>query len=115
MLLTHCGATKISREDLAFISAPPATETHQPVPHIRIVEALTEALAFRHLQVLRDEYAVSPDGMRMFGVMDLAAEDQDFRFAIGLRNSNDKSMRLGLTAGIRVFVCDSAIRSTETV
>lgn len=107
MLIAHCGTTKITREDLAFISAPPATDTHKPVPHIQIVEALTEALAFRHLQVVRDEYAVSPDGMRMFGVMDLATEDDQFRFAIGLRNANDKSMRLGLTAGIRVFVCDN--------
>jgi hypothetical protein len=106
-LIAHCGTTKISREDLALIPAPLATETHKPIPHIGIVEALTESLAFRHLQVVRDEYAVSPDGMRMFGVMDLATEDEQFRFAIGLRNSNDKSMRLGLTAGMRVFVCDN--------
>lgn len=106
-LLAHCGTTKISREDLSLIPAPPATDTHKPVSHIAIVEALTEALAFRHLQVVRDEYAVSPDGMRMFGCMDLATQDEQFRFAIGLRNSNDKSMRLGLTAGLRVLVCDN--------
>ncbi len=43
----------------------------------------------------------------MFGVMDLNAEFSGCRFSIGLRNSNDKSMRLALTAGYRVFVCDN--------
>jgi hypothetical protein len=36
--------------------------------------------------------------------------DQTFagcRFALGLRNSHDKSMRLALTVGYRVFVCDN--------
>jgi len=43
----------------------------------------------------------------MFGVMDLDAAFEGGRFSIGLRNSNDKSMRLALTAGYRVFVCDN--------
>jgi hypothetical protein len=29
------------------------------------------------------------------------------RFSIGIRNSHDKSLRLGLTAGLRVFVCSN--------
>ncbi len=29
------------------------------------------------------------------------------RVSIGIRNSNDKSIRLGLTAGLRVFVCSN--------
>ena len=28
-------------------------------------------------------------------------------FSIGIRNANDKSMRLALTVGYRVFVCDN--------
>jgi hypothetical protein len=45
--------------------------------------------------------------MKMFGVMDLNNEFSEGRYSIGLRNSNDKSMRLALTAGYRVFVCDN--------
>jgi hypothetical protein len=106
-LMVHCGAQKIGREDLRELPLPEATKTHQPVPHSEVVETLTEALAFRHLQIVRDEYAVSADGMKMFGVMDLNAEFTQGRFSIGLRNSNDKSMRLALTAGMRIFVCDN--------
>ena len=57
--------------------------------------------------MVRDEYAVSEDGMKMFGVLDLETSFDGCRFAIGLRNSNDKSMRLALTVGYRVFVCDN--------
>src|SRR5262245_25246920 len=106
-LLAHCGADKISREDLALITAPEGTRTHRPVAHIEVVNAVIETLGFRKISVIRDEYAVSANGMKMFGVMDLEEEFFGCRFSIGLRNSNDKSMRLALTIGYRVFVCDN--------
>src|SRR5205823_12766601 len=49
----------------------------------------------------------SADGMKLFGVLDLENGFEGCRFSIGLRNANDKSMRLALTAGVRVFVCDN--------
>ena len=106
-LVAHCGARKVTREELKELPIPEGTRTHQPLSHYEIVEVLEESLSFRHLSVVRDEYAVSADGMRMFGVMDLNNGFEGGRFSIGLRNSNDKSMRLALTAGYRVFVCDN--------
>jgi hypothetical protein len=95
------------REELAQIPVPAATRTHQPVPHHQIVEALVETLSFRHIGVVNEEYAASADGMKMFGVLDLEAQMEGCRFSIGIRNSHDKSLRLGLTAGLRVFVCSN--------
>ena len=43
----------------------------------------------------------------MFGVLDLEAAFEGCRFAIGLRNSHDKSLRLSCTVGVRVFVCEN--------
>src|SRR5258708_38962044 len=106
-LLTHCGARKVTRDELKTIPVPEGTKTHQPLSHYEIVEVLDEALSFRNLSVVKDEYAVSQDGMKMFGVMDLNYRFTDCRFSIGMRNSNDKSMRLALTAGYRCFVCDN--------
>jgi hypothetical protein len=98
---------KIGRTELARIAVPEATRTHRPVPHHEIVEALVETLSFRHIGVVNEEYAVSPDGMKMFGVLDLETQMEGCRFSIGIRNSHDKSLRLGLTAGLRVFVCSN--------
>jgi hypothetical protein len=94
---------KISREQLARVPTPPATATHQPIPHHEIIEALVESLSFRQIAVIQEEYAVSKDGMKMFGVLDLEALlVPRCRFAVGIRNSHDKSMRLGLTIGARL-------------
>ena len=105
---------KISREELALVPTPPATATHRPVPHHVIVEALVETLGFRQIGVIREEYAVSGDGMKMFGVLDLATAFEGCRFSIGLRNSHDKSFRLAITVGVRVLVCENmAFRATS--
>ncbi len=67
-LIAHCGTTKVSRDELKMISVPESTRTFKPIPHYEIVDALVEALGFRYIGVVRDEYAVSADGMKMFGV-----------------------------------------------
>jgi hypothetical protein len=106
-LIAHCGSQKLGRDELKLIPTPEGTETHRPVAHSLIVDALLEALAFRHISTVRDEYAVSQDGMKMFGVLDLETTFDGCRFSIGIRNSNDKSMRLAMTVGYRVLVCDN--------
>src|SRR2546423_3220680 len=97
----------IKRAELAQIPVPPETLTHKPVPHHQIVEALIETLGFRHIGVVDEQYAISSDGMKMFGVLDLETQMEGCRFSIGLRNSHDKSFRLALTVGYRVFVCSN--------
>jgi hypothetical protein len=106
-LLAHCGSSKITREELKVIPTPEGSATHQPLPHFEIVEALVESLSYRQISVVREEYAVSGDGMKMFGVLDLETTFDGCRFSVGVRNSNDKSMRLALTVGYRVLVCDN--------
>jgi hypothetical protein len=100
---------KLTRAELAQVPTPAGTATHKPIPHIEVVERLTETLGFRQIGVVRDEYAVSSDGMRMFGVMDLTTGFEGCRFAIGLRNSHDKSFRLSCTVGLRCFVCETRV------
>lgn len=107
ILIAHCGASKVDREYLKTLPLPEATRTYKPIPHLQIVEALIETLAFRHIQVVRDEYAVTPDGMRCFGLLQLEYGVEGVQFAIGFRNSNDKSMRLAMTVGYRVVICDN--------
>ena len=106
-LIVHAGAQRIPRAELAALPVPPATDTFKPIPHHEIIQALVETLGFRHIGVFSDEYAVTPDGMRLFGVLNLETSFDGCRFVIGIRNSNDKSMRLAMTVGYRVFVCDN--------
>jgi hypothetical protein len=104
-LLSYGG--KLTRDQLALVETPPGTATHRPVPHSEVIDALVETLGFRHIAVVKDEYAVSKDGMKLFGVLDLDTGMHGCRFSIGVRNAHDKSMRLAMTVGYRVFVCEN--------
>ena len=106
-LLVHAGARRIGRQDLPAIVTPDATLTHRPIPHVSLVESILESLAYRQLDVLRDEYAVSADGMRLFGFLEVNIEHDGVRLALVFRNSHDKSFSLGLMAGYRTFCCDN--------
>jgi hypothetical protein len=105
VLLSQTG--KLTREQLALVPTPPGTATHRPVPHAEVVSALVDTLGLRHIAPVREEYAVSKDGMKMFGVVEIETTFQGCRFAIGIRNAHDKSMRLAMTVGYRVLVCDN--------
>ena len=94
---------KITRAELAHIPTPHATATHLPIPHLAVVEGLVETLSRRHIGVVGEEFAVSKDGMEMFGVIDLETSFDGCRFAIGIRNANNKRFRLSCTVGLRLW------------
>ncbi len=106
-LIAGNSTTLINREALKHLPLPEETDTFKPIPHHELVEQILQSLSFRRLSVVREEYAVSPDGMKLFGLIELDVEYSGVRFAIGLRNANDKSMRVGLVAGYRVMVCEN--------
>ena len=95
VLLSQTG--KLTREQLALVATPAGTATHRPVPHADVVTALVDTLALRHIAPVREEYAVSKDGTKMFGIVEIETTFQGCRFAIGIRNAHDKSMRLAPT------------------
>src|ERR1700756_1615579 len=105
VLLSQTG--KLTRQELALVPAPLGTATHKVIPHHEVINALVDTLSLRHIAPVREEYAVSKDGMKMFGIMELETTFHGCRFAIGIRNAHDKSMRLAMTCGYRVFVCDN--------
>lgn len=100
---------KITRAELAQLPTPPSTATHVPIPHAAVVDALGDTLSHRQISVVDEEFAVSKDGMEMFGVLDLATGFEGCRFAIGVRNANNKRFRLACTVGLRVFVCHNLV------
>ena len=100
-------ARLVSREYLTTLPIPESTATFKPIHHAHLVEQIMDSLWFRRMTVVRDEYAVSDDGMRMFGLIELDLEYKGVRFAIGIRNANDRSMRVAMVAGYKVTVCSN--------
>jgi Domain of unknown function (DUF932) len=106
-LIAHIDTEYVTREQLALVPVPRGTDTHKPVPHHEIVDALIETLGFRNIGVHAQQYSVSKDGNKFFGVMELESGFTGARFALGLRNSHNKTLALALTVGFRVFCCDN--------
>jgi hypothetical protein len=107
-LLTHCGAQRVTRQDLAAFVPPPPTATWKPIKHSDLVDALHAELARRALQVRHEQYAVQHQGSMLFGTLELAwGATGDYTAALGLRTANDKSMALQLAVGLKIFVCDN--------
>lgn len=108
-VITHSGGFKATRADLLAVAAPENSRTYKAVRHVELLDTVSAALPTFGLELARESYALARDGRQMFAVLDVTGGTTrpDYRLAIGLRNSYDKSLAAGLCAGSRVFVCDN--------
>jgi hypothetical protein len=110
-LIAHVDSTYRSRAELALIPTPAGTATWKPIGHYDLVDSITAELERRDIAIVRERFAVGgPRDARLFGVMDLRVGGfgrPDVGMALGIRGANDKSLRLSIVTGARVFVCDN--------
>jgi len=110
-MLLHCGGQIIERESLFDIPTPRASNTWFPLPHRHLVEEVEDQLTEAGFSLLGETHAVSHDGNRYFGVIEVSPRGDIVQnghgWVVGLRNSHDKTFPAGLVAGTRVFVCDN--------
>lgn len=114
-LMLHAGANAVSYDELRAVPIPDPTDTHIPVAHHEIVELMRYTLGFFQHEVAEEHHAVTPDGARYFGVLCLRSPYGDYTDMLGLRNSHDKSLPIGIAFGSRVFVCDNLAFSADHV
>ena len=108
-LMLHSGAESITREALMAVATPDATESWQPIPHVDVLDLVTAQVEAAGMSIVRTHLGLARMGQRFFGTLDVegGTSAPDYRMAIGLRNSHDKSFPAGLACGERVFVCDN--------
>jgi hypothetical protein len=107
MLMLHTGAKAVEYDALRQLPVPVATDTHVPIPHHAVVDMVKYSLGFFGHEIVSEDYGVTPDGARFFGVLSLRSEYGDYTDTVGLRNSHDKRFPIGISFGSRVFVCDN--------
>lgn len=114
-LFLHCGGQTVSREALAQVHTPGATESWHPIPHLQLIETIEKTLTFTNLKVGSFAHSLSHEGARYFGLMEIRNCDNahDHCWVLGLRNSHDKTFPAGIVAGASVFVCDNLSFSGE--
>lgn len=109
-LLLHCGAEQVTRQALYEIPTPPNTETWYPMSHRHLLTEVEEQLAGGGFHLGRQAHALSHDGARYFGLLEIELpgnSHSDYRWVVGLRNSHDKTFPAAMVAGTQVFVCDN--------
>lgn len=107
-LILHRGGAIATREQVAEVEAPSATDTWHPVPHIQVLEKVETLLYDAGYSINREQLSLAGNGAKFFGVIDLESRiSEGVSLAIGLRNSIDKSFPYGIAGGTRTFVCDN--------
>lgn len=98
----------VSKDEVARIDTPCSTATWRPVPHIDVIEAVTKVIRAHNWNVESEMFGLASEGQKMFGVMEISrSSSPEWHRCIGLRNSHDKSLAVGLSAGIIVLVCSN--------
>jgi hypothetical protein len=119
--LLSANSQLVTRTELSTVAVPPPTATWRPVAHYDLVQALDRQLAVRDIRIVKEEFALGHEGLRLFGVLELevpgtnGSSGRDYHFAMGIRTANDRSFATQLVAGARVFVCDNLAFSGDLI
>ena len=98
----------VGRDEIASVPTPPGTASWHPVPHTEVIDTVTEVIRARNWQILDEQYGLARNGQRMFGVMRInQSSSREWSRCIGIRNSHDQSLPVGLAAGISVMCCSN--------
>lgn len=106
-LILHCGAKSVTRDVVDAVITPEGTGTWTPIGHGEIADSVKAALDGTGLSPRSEDYGLTRDGARLFGLFTLAGDHPDYALTVGFRNSHDKSFAASVCCGSRVFVCDN--------
>ena len=102
------GGQFVDRNEVALVETPTGTDSWKPVPHIEVIEAVSQVVKAHDWTITEEQFGLAREGQKLFGVMKInKSSSSDWTRCIGLRNSHDKSFSVGLSAGIIVMVCSN--------
>ena len=98
----------VGRDEIAMVPTPTATASWKPVPHVEVIDAVTDVVRAHNWQILDEQYGLARDGQRMFGFMRInKTNSAEWSRCIGVRNSHDRTLAVGLAAGLSVICCSN--------
>jgi len=115
MLIAHCDTEYVEESQVLDIESVEGTETWKPISHRDVIIPLQNALVTTGLKIARKTYSLSPNGHKMFAVWQLDNVDGEMAYTLGVRNSMDKSLALGIVAGTTILVCDNLAFSGDFI
>ena len=109
-LMLHAGGHVAGFEEVCAVPVPEKTASYQPVANRDLINLVQDrVVSVLDMGVRSAQYGLSQKGQQFFGVMgiDTGNDDKSSCLSIGLRNSYNKSISVGIASGRAVFVCDN--------
>lgn len=109
-LMLHCGSQLVSRDELRSVPCPSGEGRWKPVPHGTVADTIFNELSDRGLKekVESEEWGLNQSQTQMFGVIRFQDDNGDgMTKSIGVRNSINKTLSVGIIASYRLLVCDN--------
>jgi len=103
----------VNYEMLMNAPKPEQTRSYFPISHKELVEYVHERLDKANIKVVNETYNSNGGSSQMFASMGLMDGDTEMRYALGFRNSTDKSLPVGFVAGTQVIVCSNLMLSGD--
>jgi hypothetical protein len=99
-------------DQLRNIPVPPQTDSYMPIGHGELLDMVMAKLSENNITVTQQKNAVWRHGQRFFSVMQVTHTEissPDMGLMLGVRNSLDKSLPVGLISGFSVFACSNGV------
>lgn len=106
----------VSREELANVATPLATDSFTPISHSFLVDQTLEALDRNGYSVTEEKHALARFGQRYFGGFQISGPDiesNERKLVLGLRNSHDRTFAASICIGNRMIVCENLCFSSD--
>lgn len=114
-LMLHCGANHADIDDVRATATPKPQGAHFPISHAHLFDTVFNGLHDAGYAVHNVAHALTREGSRYFGMIELRHTNAEYSLIVGLRNTHDKSWAASLVMGNRVFVCDNLSFSGEVL
>lgn len=102
------GSERTTLAQVLQVAVPEHTATWNPVAYGKAIGFMKDTVLDRlGLDIKSESFGLNKAGNQLFARMTLDTGDSDQGLAIGLRQSYDKSLALGVAVGANVFVCDN--------
>ena len=115
-LLLHCGGEVVNRQQLREVPCPQGQGRWKPVPHGVVADTVMTEIEERGLlqSVESEQWGLNQSMTQMFGVIRFKNKiNGEMTKSIGIRNSINKTLSVGIIASYRLIVCDNLMFSCD--
>lgn len=107
-LLLHCGSEECTLADVRAVPVPESTRSYNPVAYGDALDFVVDTIDRKlGLPIKSQRFGLNKAGDQLFALLVLDTGNAERGLSIGMRQSYNKSLALGLACGDNVFVCDN--------